>query len=98
MAQHQPESLQESQALVTLTQTAVPSRGHCTCKQPTLGLHCPPAHIAQMWAHTAWLQQLKEKMKASFPRGGSTQRKFAQQREPGLQDLSPDKASARSSS
>lgn len=63
----QPESLQESQALVTPTQTAVPSRGHCTCKQPALGLQRPPAHVAQMRAHTAWLQQLKEKMRVSFP-------------------------------
>lgn len=34
----QPESLQENQALVTPTQTAVLSQGHCTCKQPSLAL------------------------------------------------------------
>lgn len=46
----QPESLQESQALVTPTQTAVPSRGHCSIKQPALGLQCP--HCSDVGAHS----------------------------------------------
>lgn len=65
----QPVSLQESRVLVTSTPESSSQLrgGSAPLSNPAPVLQRPPAHVAQMWAYTPWLQRLKDKRKASFP-------------------------------